>query len=424
MADRRLVIVDPGHFHAALIQKKMLPGLSPDAHVYAPLGRDLIDYLAHIERFNNRVVAPTSWRLAVHAGDDFLDRFAQEPPGAIVVFAGRNRGKIERIRRAVQAGMHVLADKPAIIDREDLPVLEEVLDAAKRDGLVVRDLMAGRHDSVGQIMRALMHDPDVFGEPLAGSIAEPTVEIDSVHHLMKEVAGVPGLRPAWYFDITEQGEGLADIGTHLVDRVHNALFPGEAIDWRDDIRLLDAARWPTMLSLTQFREVTGEAGWPDFLGPWLRGDDFEYFCNMRATYAVRGVHVRLEARWNWQAPHGDTRSAVYRGSRARLELRQGTAESYRPELYVVPQAEIAAALERRITTVREAYPGIRLVRHDGEWQVEIPAALRLGHDAHFTLFAGDFLRQVADPNARPAWETPNMMAKYFACTEAVALSHQ
>src|SRR6185369_9380907 len=109
--------------HAALIQKKMLPGLSPDAHVYAPLGRDLIDYLAHIERFNNRVVAPTSWRLAVHAGDDFLDRFAQEPPGAIVVFAGRNRGKIERIRRAVQAGMHVLADKPAIIDREDLPVL-------------------------------------------------------------------------------------------------------------------------------------------------------------------------------------------------------------------------------------------------------------------------------------------------------------
>ena len=71
MADRRLVIVDPGHFHAALIQKEMHPGLSPDSHVYAPLGRDLIDYLAHIERFNNRAASPANWRLAIHAGDDF-----------------------------------------------------------------------------------------------------------------------------------------------------------------------------------------------------------------------------------------------------------------------------------------------------------------------------------------------------------------
>ena len=41
------------------------------------------------------------------------------PPSArpdIVVFAGRNRGKIDRILQALEAGFHVLADKPWIIE--------------------------------------------------------------------------------------------------------------------------------------------------------------------------------------------------------------------------------------------------------------------------------------------------------------------
>ena len=38
----RLIIVDPGHFRAALVQKEMYPDLSAEAHVYAPLGPDLI----------------------------------------------------------------------------------------------------------------------------------------------------------------------------------------------------------------------------------------------------------------------------------------------------------------------------------------------------------------------------------------------
>jgi hypothetical protein len=40
-----------------------------------------------------------------------------------------------------------------------------------------------------------------------------------VHYLRKVVAGMPNRRPARYFDVTEQGEGLADTGVQLVDRV-------------------------------------------------------------------------------------------------------------------------------------------------------------------------------------------------------------
>jgi len=43
-----LIVVDPGHFHAALVEKEMYPNLSPEVHVYAPVGPDLVGYLARI----------------------------------------------------------------------------------------------------------------------------------------------------------------------------------------------------------------------------------------------------------------------------------------------------------------------------------------------------------------------------------------
>src|SRR5205085_3989936 len=131
---------------------------------------------------------------------------------------------------------------------------------------------SGRQDVITRLVRALRGDPEVFGEPLPGDAAEPGVRLSNTHQLLKQVAGVPNRRPAWYFDITEQGEALADTGTHLVDRVHETLFPGEALDYRPDIRLDSAERWPTRLSLAQFRQMTGEAVGPDSLAPWLSGD--------------------------------------------------------------------------------------------------------------------------------------------------------
>ena len=38
MAQVRLMTLDPGHFHAALVQKEMYPGVAPRVDVYAPLG--------------------------------------------------------------------------------------------------------------------------------------------------------------------------------------------------------------------------------------------------------------------------------------------------------------------------------------------------------------------------------------------------
>jgi predicted dehydrogenase len=426
MPDIGLIIVDPGHFHAALVQQEMYANVSPRVHVYAPLGPDLLDYLNRIARFNHRAERPTRWEVEAHASADFLDRLRHERPGNVAIFSGRNRGKIDRLTTALEAGLHVLADKPIIIRPEDLPVLEAALRRATERRLVFCDMMGGRYEITATLTRLLREDPEVFGEPTPGSAAEPGVVMTSVHHIFKEVAGRPNLRPAWYFDIEEQGEGLTDVGTHMVDRVHRTLFPDQAVDHRAEIRIHSARRWPTMLRRDQFRQVTGEAEWPNYLAGWVKNDSLEYFCNTRLHYEVRGIHATLETRWDWEAPDGggDTLTAKFRGSGAVLEVRQETREHWRPELYVTPIADICAALEKRISALRESYPGIGLEQRGTEWRVVVPDKLRLGHDAHFIELTRRFLGYVEEPEALPEWEPPNMLTKYFVCVEGVARSRR
>ena len=178
-----------------------------------------------------------------------------------------------------------------------------------------------------------------------------------------------------------------------------------------------------MLSAAQFRQVTGEMAWPEYLEPWVNADTLEYFCNTRLQYEIRGIHIAIETRWDWEAQAGDdTHTACYRGSRARLELRQGAAEGYRSELYVVPIADIAVALERRIAALQTAYPGVGLTERQGEWRVTIPEALRIGHEEHFAQMTRRLLDDIGHRRTPPGWEKPNSLAKYYVCTEGVALS--
>src|SRR3982750_2356366 len=66
----RLIIVDPGHFHATLLQKEMYAGVADRVSVYAPLGAELLDYLSRISLFNSRPENPTHWNLDIHTSTD------------------------------------------------------------------------------------------------------------------------------------------------------------------------------------------------------------------------------------------------------------------------------------------------------------------------------------------------------------------
>src|SRR6267378_1030990 len=98
MAEVRLITLDPGHFHAALVQKEMYPGVSKRVHVYAPLGADLLAHLQRIAGFNNRGETATDWELEVHACADYLQRLLRDKPGNVVVLSGRNNVKIDYLQ--------------------------------------------------------------------------------------------------------------------------------------------------------------------------------------------------------------------------------------------------------------------------------------------------------------------------------------
>src|SRR3954470_13392850 len=413
MHEYRLITLDPGHFHAALIQKEAYPGVSNRVAVYAPLSSDLTEHMNRVARFNSRPQNPTAWELDVHASPDFLDRMVAERPGNIVVLSGRNRLKIQYIHAALEAGLNVLADKPWIIAIEDLPALEEALALAEKKGLIAYDIMTERFEITSILQRELVNAPSVFGEMVPGSEAEPAVYMESVHHLLKLVAGVPNLRPVWFFDVKEQGEALADVGTHLVDLAQWTLFPGAVLNYRKEIEVLRAKRWPTKMTAEQFRQVTGQPGGP-----------LDYYCNTQVSYTMRGVHVKLDVLWNWEAPAGggDTHLAVYRGTKSRVEVRQAEAEKYVPELYVV--GDVGRELLAKVTELVKQYPGIAVEDHGGEFRVTIPNDYRVGHEAHFGQVARTFFGYLKNPATFPAWENPDMLAKYYVSTKATELSQK
>ena len=428
MNEVKLITLDPGHFHAALVQKRMYPGVSKRVAVYAPLGFDLTEHLNRIARFNLRTEDPTSWELDIHTGSDFFERMLRERPGNAVVISGRNRGKIDRIKACVEAGLNVLADKPWIITAADLAKLERTLNDADQKSIIAYDIMTERYEITTILQKELINDAGTFGSIVAGTEQDPGVRIESVHHLMKMVAGVPNLRPAWFFDVEQQGEGIPDTGTHLVDLVQWMLFPEQAIDYHKDIDVTAGKRWATPISRSDFRRVTGESDFPRYLAANVKGDQLDLYCNGSVSYALRGIHVKLMAGWNYEAPAGagDTHLAIFKGSKSRVEIRQGVEEKYRPEVYVVPEpqkrSEVLAGLKKKIETLQTRFPGVGVEETGERFRITVPDKYRVGHEEHFAQVTERFLEYLRNPKALPSYEKPNLLAKYYVTTKALELS--
>ncbi|MBN1894517.1 oxidoreductase [bacterium] len=422
----RLMILDPGHFHAALIQKRSYPEVSPEVGVFAPPGQELEDYLQRIESFNNRSVDPTGWVESVYTGDDFLERMLSLKPGNVCVIAGRSSSKTRYLKSAVDAGIHVLADKPMCMDKDGFVLLTQAFESAFRNRVLLYDIMTERYEITNILQAALIHMPEVFGELKPGSAGDPSVIKESVHHFSKTVSGVPLKRPAWYFDTRQQGEGIVDVTTHLVDLVQCACFPEQALDYRRDIEMLAARRWPTCITGEQFRRVTGLDAFPEFLKSSLNSNgDIEVFSNGEMTYRLKGIYVKVRVQWNYEAPPGarDMHVSLMKGTRSSIRIRQGEAERYRPELYVdadpaFGSEKLAPALHSAIARLEASYPGIGLEKTGTGWVLNIPDHYRMGHEAHFGQVTQKFLEYLK--RKRPAdWEIPNMLAKYYTTTTAL-----
>ncbi|MFT4033256.1 MAG: putative oxidoreductase C-terminal domain-containing protein [Siphonobacter sp.] len=423
----KLLVLDPGHFHAALVQKSMYEGVSPDVHVYAPEGAEVKAYLDKIEKYNTRPEAPTHWKEEVYKGSDYLAKMLQDKSGNLVILAGNNQKKTDYIQKSVEAGLNVLSDKPMAINAEGFETLRRAFATADQKKVLLYDIMTERYEITNTLQRELAQLPELFGELQKGTPEQPGVVKESVHHFFKYVSGEALVRPAWFFDVKQQGEGLVDVTTHLVDLIQWACFPDQTLDYQKDVRVLNAKHWTTPITPSQFKLVTKSDTYPAFLTKDLKDSVLNVYSNGELNYTLKGVHAKVSVIWNFQPPAnaGDTHYSIMRGSKANLIIRQGAEQKYKPMLYIeIAQKstpEYEKAVEAQVKTLEGRYPGISLKKTKVGWEVVIPEKYANGHEAHFAQVAQKYLQFLKDGKL-PEWEVPNMITKYYTTTQALKMA--
>jgi predicted dehydrogenase len=289
------------------------------------------------------------------------------------------------------------------------------------------DIMTERYEVANQVQKALAERPDVFGRLRTGGDS-PAIAIRSVHHLYKIVNQKPLVRPAWYFDIAAQGEGITDVTTHLADLAQWMTGHGRAFEYERDVELLSARQWPTEVPRDLFARITGLADFP----PGLRGrvvdGALRYLCNASFTYRLRGILVQLESLWNLAIPQGggDTHYGMLRGTKADLIVGQGSDTHFLTELTVHPvneSASYAQALGDAVASLQGAFPGLGFEPVGTTFRITIPQALRTTHEEHFAAVLEKFLGYI-DSSEQPANLGPDLVARYTLLARAAELSHR
>jgi len=421
----QFVTIDPGHFHASLVQNRVYPEVIRDARVFAPDGAELENHLKLVGAFNSRENDPTSWNEIVYRGGDYLEKFVSCAKAGdfgkspVVILAGKNDRKGDYALAAVEAGCNVLSDKPMAITPEVFAKTERAARLAQEKGLFFADIMTERNEITTILQRALSMEADLYGEQEKGSAEDPAVVKESVHHFCKLVNGAPLKRPGWYYDTRVQGEGIADVTTHLVDLVQWAVFPGQRLS-KGDVEVVSAKTWPTAIDPAQFKMSTG--------GCVERA--FECESNGEFSWRLRGVNCKVSVIWNFMAPAGtgDTHYSHMRGTRAELQIRQGAKEGYKPVLYVKARAaadEVRRALDAALAKISRDWPGVGAEETGecGVWRIVYPKAYDIGHEAHFSQVVRMYLDWMKEGREDPIY-IDNMLVKYHTIVEAWKKAHR
>ncbi len=421
----KLITLDPGHFHAALVQKSMYPGIDSVVRVYGPEGPGVQSHLALVNGYNSRKDNPTRWNEEAYTGPDFFEKMLTEKDGNVVVIAGNNHRKAEYIRQSVDAGMNVLGDKPMAIDTPGFKELIQSFKDASVKKVLLYDIMTERSEITNVLQRELARNTAIFGDLKKGTPEAPAVEMESVHHFYKFVSGSALTRPGWFFDAGQQGNAIVDVGTHLADLVQWECFPDMMIDYAREINIQKAKKWPAPGTLAQFKDITKMDSFPSYLHSYVKDTMLNADANGSVNYTIKGINVKITALWNYKAPEGsgDTHYSKLTGTKSTLIIKQGREENYIPTLYIQQTAKsdtgVSGALTEAFKKISTIFPGITIEKSGNSWKVLIPEKHRIGHEAHFAQVMQRFLRYLREDKL-PDWEVPGMLAKYYVTTYGAA----
>jgi predicted dehydrogenase len=286
--------------------------------------------------------------------------------------------------------------------------------------------MTERFETTTILQKLLSQDETVFGTLEAGSNKEPAVSKVSVHHFSKIVSGSPLQRPAWFFDVEQQGEGIVDVTTHLVDLVQWECFPEQILS-PSDVKIASARRWPTVISKEEFKGVTGFDDFPEFLQKDVKDGKLNVYSNGEMIYQIKGIWAKVSVTWNYMPPAGggDMHYSVMRGTKCNLVIRQGADEKFLPTLYIEKVrgsslADFTSKLKEELGKL--PYDSLQVEAVDGKTlKINMPKKYRVSHEEHFGQVTARFLEYMKDGKL-PDWEVPGMITKYFTTTSALKLA--
>jgi predicted dehydrogenase len=422
----KLLIINPGHFHAALTLKEPHPAVSNNVYVYAPRGQELEQFLSIVTSFNRRPIDPTAWKLHIYPGEDYLDTAIRERKGDIAILAGRNDLRMGTLHRLNSEGFHVLADKPWLINYKQTGLLKKALSKPQP---IAMDIMTSRHQIRNRIRKTLTQDRHVFGELYIPTDDTPSFYLESIHCISKTVNGKPLIRPTWHFDTNVQGKGIVDIPSHLVDLAHWTLFPDQTINHEQEIAIKQVKSWPTKVPLKTFKRVTGHQ-FTEPLQEYVTDNVLEYECNCNIKYTVKNVPIHVRSTWILESPvgGGDSHHSVVRGTLSDIITRQLPERGYRQELVVKPRekrhaGDIEKALRNALKDLNDAILGVTISIQGDEFIINIPPEYATGHEEHFAEVFKQFITYI-ESGKLPPEENPNTVSKYTLLAEAQKMEQQ
>ena len=417
----KIIQINPTHSHAAAAQNEQLPQIDTNVYVYTPDKSEVTEYLERIHSLNTRKNNPTKWNEVVYSGEDYLKKMVADKKGNVVVIAGNNRVKIDYIEQSINAGLNVFSDKPMVINKAGFERLKEAYAVAQRKNILMFDMMTERYNLMNGIQKSLMMDTALFGKIQYGSPEHPAMMESSVHHFYR---GGKGNRPYWFFDVAEEGEGIVDVATHLIDLTFWKTFPDEIIDYTRDVKVMSAEHYSVDITENQFKIATSLSKLPESLHQYMSDTVMKIFANGNITYQVKGVYAAVKITWNFEPPKGggDLRSAYAEGTKCTMLIEQEYGQA--PKLYVkngqnIEQNVFEENLKQSVVNLQTKYPGISLAKEGENFQIVIPQDLKVYNDPIFKVFIGYLVNR-----DMPKWEIPNTIAKYYITTTALEMANK
>jgi hypothetical protein len=177
--------------------------------------------------------------------------------------------------------------------------------------------------------------------------------------------------------------------------------------------------------LALYGESTGEAAFAEYLGPLVQDGVLDLACNGELDYRLSGVRVHQHAEWGQREAEGggDVVGTTVRGTGAVVTVTQGPETGHRAEIHLGPgeAGDLEARLGGALDSWRDDFPGLELGPSKRGFQVLIPKALRIAHEAQFAPVLDAFLDSV-EAGEWPAAMASRIRTRYTLLARAHELA--